>query len=183
MADLEGVARVNISVPRGLKKRMDAAKKPVNWSAVAAEAFEDMLLKLESTKEVVTMDDVIGRMIAAEALDSKQDYLEGEQAGEGWAKKRARPKQLRGLAKLAGKAPDALTWQLGVFRDEMHRGLAFELYRVLHPTEEVRGSDVVRFWEQALGRGGAERIEGYDFAYGFVQGALDVWERVEAHIG
>ena len=54
-----------ISVPRDLKARMDKVSASVNWSQVAAQAFEAKLLELESKKEVSGMDDVIARLRAA----------------------------------------------------------------------------------------------------------------------
>lgn len=33
------MARTTISIPDDLKKRMDRVKGPINWSAIAAEAF------------------------------------------------------------------------------------------------------------------------------------------------
>src|SRR5262245_60643039 len=100
MSEQQGAVRTNVSLPRGLKARMDAVKVPVNWSAVAAEAFERKLLELESRREVGNMDEVLARLKAAAALDGKEDYQEGRVAGEAWAKEGARPKQLRGLEQL-----------------------------------------------------------------------------------
>src|SRR5260370_41740506 len=97
MGDSQGVIRVNISVPRELKARMDAAPAKANWSAVACRAFEDKLLELESTKEVTTMDEVIARLKAADEMEAKEQYQEGLEAGRGWEKEIASPRQVRRL--------------------------------------------------------------------------------------
>src|SRR5262249_33698927 len=97
MADAQGVIRTNISVPRDLKARMDAVAERINWSAIATEAFRAKLLELESKQEVDKMDEVIARLRAADELDCREDYRAGRDAGETWARKAARPKQLRSL--------------------------------------------------------------------------------------
>src|SRR5262249_27023394 len=98
MGEPKGVVRTNISLPRELKARMDAAPSSVNWSAVAAQAFEAKLLELESQKEVKSMDDVIARLKAAAELEANEDYQAGFKAGQQWAKEQATPKELRRLA-------------------------------------------------------------------------------------
>src|SRR5262249_13995548 len=153
--------------------RMDAVEVPVNWSAVASQAFEAKLLELESTKEVGGMDDVIARMKAADELDQKEAYQEGREAGERWAKEVARPKQLRQLAKLANNQQYGLADWLDIYTK--HHGIACELFKDIHPREESDSHSVDAFWAEALGEGGTERIEDRDFALGFLEGALDVW--------
>src|SRR5205809_1051596 len=92
-----GATRTNISLPRDLKARMDAVTEPVNWSAVAAQAFEAKLAELNARKEGATMEDVIARLKAADALDNKTEFQAGLKNGESWAEKTARPRQLRRL--------------------------------------------------------------------------------------
>src|SRR5262249_3480669 len=93
-----GVVRANISVPKGLKARMDAEAASVNWSAVAAAAFEAKLQELASRKEAKTLDDVVARLKAAAELEASADYQDGLEAGRRWARQVARPKELRRVA-------------------------------------------------------------------------------------
>jgi hypothetical protein len=183
MADTQRVIRTNISLPRELKARMDAVKRTVNWSAVAAEAFKAKLLEIQSKRDVEHMDEVIARLKAAEEMDASESYREGHRAGSEWAKRRARPKHLRGLAKLADESQGVLAGHLELFGNDMNRGIAWGLYLAMHQHEEFQRPDVEGFWQQILGDSGAERIEAYNFALGFVEGALDIWNKVENDMG
>jgi len=43
--------RMNISVPDGLRKRMDKLKQDVNWSALACGAFESHLAEVAAREK------------------------------------------------------------------------------------------------------------------------------------
>jgi hypothetical protein len=47
--------RTTITVPADLKRRMDAVKEEVNWSALAASAFEAKLAEIAKKKEIKKM--------------------------------------------------------------------------------------------------------------------------------
>jgi hypothetical protein len=47
--------RVTISIPEDLKKRMDRAKGEINWSAIAAAAFENRVKDMELKMQVVKL--------------------------------------------------------------------------------------------------------------------------------
>jgi hypothetical protein len=51
--------RTTITIPQDLKERMDALEVEVNWSAVAARAFEEKLAEIGSNKERQVMSDFI----------------------------------------------------------------------------------------------------------------------------
>jgi hypothetical protein len=174
----EGSIRANVSLPRELKRQMDAVTEPVNWSAVAAGAFRAKLLELESRKEGKTMDDVVARLRAADEMDRSEDYQEGRQAGEEWARDYARPRHLRRLRELADE-PEFGLRNLDVFANGGNNGIAWDLYRYLHPRQDVDRVAVKVFWEEVLGDDGADRMEDVTFARGFCEGALDVWGKVE----
>jgi hypothetical protein len=179
--EAKNVTRTTISVPSDLKARMDAVPEAVNWSAVASEAFEAKLLELASQRKGTNMDDVIARLRAAQEMDNREDCNEGRAAGEEWAKDKARPKQLKALAKL-NEIEAHYDWEgmLGVF--DNHRGIAWGLYEQMHQEDAFDRSDVEAFWEGILGGGGREKIDGFDFARGFVDAALAVWEKVEGEL-
>src|SRR5690349_19928782 len=82
--------RTTITVPADLKDRMDATGSSVNWSAVAARAFEVKLAEINARKKGATMDDVITRMKAADEADANEARQEGKEAGEQWARTEAR---------------------------------------------------------------------------------------------
>jgi hypothetical protein len=176
MGESQGVIRMNISVPRELKARMDA-EEGVNWSAVASSAFEAKLLELASKKEVSDMDDVVARLKAAEEFEANEDYQAGFKAGQQWAKSTATPKQLRRLADYLEEGDewwdvDSPGWNApwgatGYF--------ALAVLGLSDEEADRRAPDV--FWEKALGDG-SERIWDADFFHGFGEGAADLWEKV-----
>jgi hypothetical protein len=171
MGETQGVIRMNVSVRRELKARMDAVASSVNWSAVASQAFEAKLLQLASQKETGKMRDVIERLKAAAELEANKDYQEGFQAGQTWAKKDATPKQLRRLAKYIEDWP-ALDWWEG---DGVVNALALTILNLSRDESDQGTLDA--FWEGALGDL-APRISDLDFLRGFSEGAMDVWGQV-----
>jgi hypothetical protein len=174
MVEQQGAVRANVSLPRGLKARMDAVNEPVNWSAVAAQAFEAKLLELAARKEVGNVEDVIARLKAADELDIKEEYQQGCEAGGAWARETARPRQLRALARMAGGVRAFLI----IFEDDTHEGIRCELFEQVNPREKLVMHSIDSFWAEALGDDQVSRIDDIDFAQGFVEGALALWKKV-----
>jgi hypothetical protein len=73
--------RTSISVPLALKKRMDAAKEQINWSAIACRAFEEKLAEIASRKRRKTLDDVIQRLRGSKQKEEDEQYKIGYEAG------------------------------------------------------------------------------------------------------
>jgi hypothetical protein len=155
--------QMNISISRDLKSRMDEVRVPVNWSQTAAEAFEEKLLKIESRKDPKNFDDVIARMKAKAALEEKQEYEAGLEAGRIWAREDASPKELRRL-EAAGHAENA---------ERLAQTIWPEIGRQKFP---VTSED---FWNKALGEDNVARADDADFLRGFEDGALEVWAHVK----
>jgi hypothetical protein len=175
----QGFVRTTISLPRELKDRMDEVTASVNWSAVAAQAFEAKLLELASKKEVGSMDDVINRLKAAAELEDREDYQAGFAAGERWAKARATPKQLRRLAEYLDSFNEYTDWYDidGGWNAPWGATGYFALAVLGLKDDEADRTAADAFWEQALGDD--ERVRDQDFFHGFGDGALDVWEKVQ----
>src|SRR5262249_34830315 len=87
------IIRTTISIPQDLMARMQEAKG-VNWSAVAARAFEEQLNEIARARKEKTMDDAILRLRAAKRCLDDEDYREGHKAGQAWACEHAEPKEL-----------------------------------------------------------------------------------------
>jgi hypothetical protein len=151
MGDAQGVIRTNISIPRALRARMDAVGERVNWSAVAAEAFQVKLLELESRKKVHTMDDVIARLKAAAQLEVNEACQAGLEAGREWAKQRATPKQVQLLSDYISSSGSA--------SDKVYS-------EVLALIKKVMGDDDDRPWDD-------------NFLQGFLEGTDEVWDQVK----
>jgi hypothetical protein len=179
MGEPVNVVRMTISVPRELKERMEAAKESVNWSAVAARAFEGKLLELQSQREAKNMNEVVARLKAADELERSEEYQAGRTAGEAWAKEAATPRQLRRLVALA-EDQYGITGHLHIFADSMNRGIGHGLADVMNPGQEFN-LDSEGFWIRVLGDD-RQRIEDEDFARGFVDAAREVWEAVKGKL-
>jgi len=204
----KGFARTTISIPSILKEEMEAVASKENWSAIAAEAFRRRLIELKAEKEGKSMDEVITRMKAAAELEANQDYQEGHQMGEKWAKGKATPRQLRRLQALMDDpkcslsdwlnyvAADGMTIErmneladnpliapqlaaagANPFSGPMKTGIGQALCWRLFPDRGSDRDETEGFWLSVLNRR-QHAIEIHDFARGFVEGALGVWEKV-----
>jgi len=195
VSESQKAARFNITIPPGLKARIEAAP-PENWSAVAARAFEQRLLELESKKEVEGRRDLIARLKAADELDHNEDYEAGRAAGERWAQQEARPRQLRNIPQLRNlrRSMDESSASLppgfaGVAQDAalgVGPGVGWHVYfgmlgrRAVTNWAEVKAifAEAEAFWRGVLGDDN-HRIESAFFGQGFVDGALAVWDAVK----
>ena|ERR1039458_1231366 len=172
------MARTTISLSEALKKRMDRVKGPVNWSAVAAEAFELKLGELARKQEVKTMDTVIARLRASKIQNASADEKDGRVAGKEWAEATAELAELRRVAKIdIGQFFDESNWTVssGYCAAEI---LAFTIIGAKQPFIRSEAKD---FWESVVGSdpGDNEQLDSLDFLFGFTAGAQDFFEQVE----
>jgi hypothetical protein len=155
---------------------MDAVTESINWSAIAADAFERKLLDLASRKKVGTMDEVIERLKAAAKIEENKEYQAGHKAGVRWAKANASPKELRRIA-------DYIDGHQGDWADIDDSWNAPESFVfAMRPKWKADGIAADEFWEQALGDDGAQQIKDEDFLRGFGEGAMEIWEMVSHEI-
>ncbi len=182
MSESHTFARTTISIPRALKRRMDEVEGPVNWSGVAAAAFEAKLKELQSRMEAKSVEEAVRRLRAAAELEANEDYQDGLQAGRDWAMEAATPKQLRRIADYLERdrreSPGIPWWDV-----DQHRrtgapiGVAERFVAVARPGREADGGAAQEFWEEALGDD-APRVGDADFLRGFGEGAVEVWNQV-----
>ena len=76
---------------------------------------------------------------------------------------------------VAALPSDALAKVVGL--DRHNAGIAGGLYRDINPRAEGDRSSVESFWEDALGGKWEALIEDADFATGFCEGALEIWNK------
>ena len=163
--------QTGISIPSELKKEMD--RVDLNWSAVAADAFRAKLLEIQSRAKGETMDAVIARLKAAAELEDDEDHKEGLKCGQEWAKNEATPKQLRRLHKTLSHQDFAQ-----IFHSWIRDGaIGVSLQEVIDTAPKDFQEKHSDFWEVILGENW-ESIEEPDFARGFIDGAMEVWEAV-----
>jgi hypothetical protein len=186
MSDSQGAARVNLTLPRELKARMEAVKEPVNWSAVAARAFEAELLDLESKKEVKNMDEVIERLRASKAKATNEDTQAGLKTGRRWAKGQAGVQELERVEKLiadVGRGYDSLG---AYIRDSLPiiagstdcYSLSEKVYFQMFPEDNGDRTAAASFWERTLVDNAGKAVNPV-FLEAFLEGAEEVWDAVK----
>jgi hypothetical protein len=178
--------RLTITVPLSVKEQMDQLKEPVNWSAVAAEAFQRKVIEVRSGRaKAMTKAKVIERLRAAGKADPK-GFEAGRAFGRKWAEEKALPRHLRVLAKNPNEA-----WE-GYENPETDPELSMRIaWTILEGdvgkplSMDTAGQlglyfpDVASFWREAVGLEDVRVADGEDFARGFIAGALEVWEEIK----
>jgi hypothetical protein len=184
MAKVTGFVRTTISVPASLKRQMDRVKEPVNWSALAAIAFEQKLAEIANKKERKTMDDVISRLRASKRHSDSEAFKIGFEAGQEWAKSTAEARELERLADFAERLSNSRECDADYFFSDQNAS-AFSTAELLH-SEFAAGHDIDRaeaaeFWEHTVGskvNDHAKWLGDNQFLRGFVEGALAIWDEV-----
>ena len=127
------------------------------------------------------IDEVVERLRAADAEDGADAYDGGYRAGERWARERARLRRLdRSLRAWSGGQPVAAAVRgiAGHFGDRIAIGLCWVL-----DGGDPDGPEAGGYWIELLGDpAGGDRIDDPEYAAGFAEGALGVWDRVRDSI-
>lgn len=168
------MARTTISIPDQLKRRMDEyADGNVNWSAVAARAFESKLTELVSAKGAKSMQAVVARLKATRN-SSDSTKSKGREIGRNWAMNSAtfdHLNSLDGWRKSLGTVPA----REGLIQEDY--GSALEaVFAIIEPEETDEGASE-RFWTEVLGY--TPPHDNIELALAFVGGALEVWYQVK----
>ncbi len=114
-----------------------------------------------------------------EKKKKEEDSRAGREAGLKWALIQiARPERLRTLATFKEQRGDDLSAALSVMNND--GGIALGLYTIVTGTKKCRDAlDSLDFWRSALGNSDPGRIQNLDFALGFIEEALEVWEALK----
>lgn len=153
------MARINLSIPDGVKERMDG-HPGVNWSQAATEFFSAKLNEIESTKEVMNMTDAIARLKASKAKYEDETKAQGHNDGVEWAMKYAEYDELCRLSKHYEKVESGVGGAKPVERNA-------ELEHIVTDHKY----DIELFDESAP-------IDAPSYLAGFVAGALEVFSEV-----
>jgi len=161
------MARRTISITNDLDKRMEKVSKTedVNWSQVAATAFESKLAEIASRKADRNMDDVVQRLRASRKASMPKD--EAFELGQEWAKHRAEWSQLEKLANVM----DSEEFE-SKFKDPDWGGA---VYFVVTLDPGLRGSGLLRSGEEIFGK---DQVSP-EFARSFWSGAVSVYNDVK----
>ena len=166
---------MNISLSQDLKHRMAQIEESVNWSALAARAFEGKLAELAAKKEQKTMDDVIQRLRESRLKLEKADYHDGKEAGVRWAKHNAEARDLMTLDKLYIDNQWNDDWR-DFFTTEGGDSAAVRLVEKIYG-DEVEADD---FWSFVINDW--QRAATDDWVRGFADGALELWDEVKGSL-
>ena len=152
------MARINVSIPDELKATMDNIED-VNWSEVARNAFDREVRKRKRIDGMNTA--AITERLRASYEDQREDDKEnGSIFGGSWAAEAAEFADLRDLQRFGEAAAEAL-------------------YRWRMMDTVLDRWDQEEFWE-------AQEVEPSEvtlaFCEGFVEAALEVWERVREDV-
>jgi hypothetical protein len=161
------MAKLSVYVPDALRERMDAVGE-VNWSKVAATAFEKEVLKLERSR---AMGDVIERLRASRNNVDFEERQAGAAEGREWAERRAEYDELQRLAEILQSEWDFEDAPGGAFSASEHLACA------------ISGVDTDRrtagdFWEH-VGHGYDNPPYGRPaYLRAFAEAAVEVFEQV-----
>ena len=164
-----GFVRTTISLPAELRRRIKASDADVNWSAVAARAFEAELARINTQKNSVSLDDVVARLRTTGNPSRSELFESGRLQGEIWAQRQAAANQLRSLhakrreAKAKGAA-NAENW-LTIIDNK-------------RPPIEVL-SQIVGFEKKTPRSAETQALmKSSEYVHGFAAGALHIWKQV-----
>lgn len=177
MSKKPGFTRTTISLPADLKKRMDKVAEAVNWSAIAARAFEGVLAEHAARKERKNMNDVIQRLRASKQQCDDENYKDGFLVGQEWAKNSAEARELQNLDRVRSSIRDD-EWTFET--DESSAYGAWEwLYFQMFPEHDRERVESEGFWAYVLKDEDDPRRFDAGFLRGFAEGALDIWNQVK----
>jgi len=175
--------RTNISIPQELKARMDAVDEPVNWSAVACDAFRQKLAEIIKRKGAKDVKDVIERLRASKQKSRSTTYTHGANLGEMWAKHHAETVQLERLEEfhdtIKADHGDLETWfELPPMAPWTHAGLVVKALNGFDEDNMLMGE-----LDELVGEiMGADAEKDIDFVRGWTDGVLNLWYSVQGEI-
>lgn len=163
--------RMMISITKSLRKRMDAVKDQVNWSAVARDAFERKLRDIARAKEI-DMSDGLQRLRATKESFILEEIEAGKEAGVLWAKDSADYKNLELLHRSTQQYQDYSSWAEDF--DSRH-GPVDHFYSVTGLDDDLGSTrEQADYTEAWFGT----QNPSTSFIAGFVEGALEVFSKI-----
>ncbi len=127
--------------------------------------------EVPSVETAKTLDQAVERLLAADEMDSKQSYSDGYEAGQRWAREDARPTELRRLQRLVKD-------EFFDYREKQDMAVGHLICLMVFqvdPDDDGPIDQVEVFWEKIIGKDALKKIDNYDFADGWIAGALNFW--------
>lgn len=177
--------RSAVSIPIELKARMDAVEESINWSSLACQAFEEKLVEIAKKKVEMDRAEVIARLRASKRKVASRLYDAGFAAGEKWAKAEAGAHELRNLAKFRSSFTCDGRRDLEDFFDPDddgepgHAGWAKAIAcRALGMAPDDYDDEIATKHAYEMFSREVHVMDKSDYVYGFLEGALAVWDQV-----
>jgi len=177
------MARTTISIPDDLKRRMDAVQERINWSAVAAGAFEGKLREVTHQRRDLVLADVVERLRTTRDGEEQSEHAKGYTAGRDWAVSRADYGQLTRLKRLYDWWEYEPEYDLDWFLDNVGNDtrwtaaqyVAFEILGIDNADRKPEQAEA--FWLLALDGAVVLEVAG-DYLEGFIKGAVELFAEV-----
>lgn len=168
------VFRTSISLAADLKARMDQVAEPINWSGIAARAFERELAEIASRKQVKEMSDVVSRLRQSMGDHRDEMYKRGHDDGQAWAKDTAEFAELKRLAALREDRnwPDNYLVGSSAY---IHCNAVLWAIRPEWDGESLDADQIGEVFD-------ARCADEDEYLCGFVDGAYDIWRQVEGQL-
>lgn len=173
-----GIVRTTVSIPADLKRRMNEVTETVNWSALAAAAFEEKLAAIAARKKEKAMTSVLERLRASKRKGETMDYQAGYNLGKRWAEQSAEASELQHLEELRNElaAQPQHDWDdFFDFSEPSVYGPDEGLYFAMHPEADKDRRAAEDFWQCVVGNSIRESANTGTFLKGFAEAAIDVW--------
>lgn len=169
--------RVTITVPGDLRKRMQKAAEPVNWSAVATKAFEDKLAEVAAKKDTQSLDDAVQRMRASRLASADGAYSEGFERGREFVTQDADWQFCEGLKVALAEWTDARWAQA---QQDGGAGAALEIVLRRVDPQRFKTAKAVRSF--LVDHVGDHVPSAAQFARGWCEGALSCFRQIEERV-
>lgn len=159
------MARVTLYVPENLKARMDNVSEPVNWSAVAQEAFKEAVAVNLIQREPTNMEQVIERLRASKARADRTALQSGREHGKLWACETAEYDELKRIADWTRMEGVVIPFNISALKE------------VIDPSRRKDKYAWHEFWQKH-----SDGDVNDAFAEGFIKSAAKIFQEIECHL-
>ena len=164
--------RKTVYVGESLGERMAAIGDTVNWSRVAAEAFEKKLAEIAMERKGRTMEDVVQRLRASKLESESQEERRARAAGQEWAKHHAEWPELERVAEMVSDGG----WGWGI---PNHSWSELSLSNINPDLDEEDAREKYpRFWKENAGTENPSD----EFVFAFFEGAAEIYDQVQGEV-
>jgi hypothetical protein len=145
---------------------MDEIGEAANWSAMAQQAFKEVVINLAVRTETATMNDVVEPLRASKQSDAETARQSGLEVRKEWAKEDGEYGELLRIPKTV---------------DEARREIDVQTLRdLIDPEHKMNGGDWASFWEDRGFSGDSEPTDVWVRA--FADGAARLFQKVRSQL-